>query len=302
MLLFVYRYLYHCKAGFTSGSAMEMSLLVFIGLLTNIFFGLVLSLPLLILISERHNLSKYILECSLLALWIIVFFVCIYKLKRFNVGVYATRFDLLTLKINLKYYFSTVWIFVVWVVSVLVGSTFFMVKGKPFSAWLFCASVIFLLPYAFQTQQRYLNYALFTYLFFGLGVICFLNEAAGKRWAGLVAGFMVFAAYIYSLSHIKYYTSYPVGVHQKKIIADLRHYMKDVNGDAQNICFGQEQDRRYLDGALSATLGEEWTRLSDGFSFAVLVDPTKNYILYTGSEQCDVRFNFTAGGLEEVKF
>jgi hypothetical protein len=279
-------------------SALELSLIVFLGLSSNIFFGLVLSLPIFMLLSRGNNFGRDRSWWLLTVFWLLLFLIFISRLHRFNAGTYATAYDATTLKINLEYYFGSVFVAILWLASTMAGLLFFMTKNRYFPAWLFLASIIFILPFAFLTQQRYINYALLTYLFWCLGYVFISKELFGEKSSITIAGVICLIGFLYSSSYIRTYTEHPIGSYQRKVVDNLISHKKDF-GKSNTLCFG-ETSGLYHGGPVATTLREEWTRLADGFSFVLLVDYTRRYLLDTTTENCDLKFRFVENGLEIV--
>ena len=173
-------------------AAAVLLMVLVLGLFSNAFVGMVLSLPLWMLVADRgyrKNRWNYLVPVLGMAL-VLYFYV---RLSDQQTGAYATSFSIGTFWKNATYYFKGDVGASLWIAVVVGGAAYSWRKGRLLCAWFFMASAAFMLPFAFLEHQRYGSYSVLTHLFFLLG--CATARACPVRGclhpgpgAGAVAG------------------------------------------------------------------------------------------------------------------
>jgi hypothetical protein len=280
-------------------------LLLFIliaGLLCNIFVGLVLSLPayyLLVDSNSRHDRSIWLLVVAGFGL----FFFFLYNLRHSAVDAYSVQIDLATLVANVNFYFKNIYVFFAWILIFTGGAIFSLYARHKFYSWLYLASFVFFVPYAFLIHQRYAQYGALTYLFIYLALWSTLNCLfADKRQVAVnIAGaFLAIILMGYSISPMRYFSGHLSGADQIQIVAQLKSFDARAGKDVQNYCFTFKNSPRINAYIKQLNSPAGWWYLGFSNAFSMFVDPAKKYELFDDGVQCDALFLIDKGHLTQL--
>jgi hypothetical protein len=170
---------------------LSMLLVLILGFYSNIFMSMVLSLPIWMLFAnENHRKEKS--RYFIVLLGVVIFCYFYTNLSRQQVGVYAASYSVETLIKNANYYFESIVIAILWLISIVAGATYSYCKKQFLVTWFFIASVAFFMPFAFLAHQRYGQYAELTFLFYLLGIWSLALESSNNKWPSLVRYFGLF--------------------------------------------------------------------------------------------------------------
>lgn len=301
VLLFVYLYQRLMKQGDSAWCAMAVLLAFLVGLSSNIFVSMAMSLvawDLLTDASQRRKKMPYVVLVagSLMALY---FFA---RLSKGAAGSYSAKISIDVLIENLQFYWQSSWGAFLWVFFVLLGSVISIVRKNYFNAWLFLASVAFFMPFAFFVQQRYLQYGLLSHLFFCLGMLCLLGELLRSRAPVLLACLacaIVLAGFGVSLAKpIKYFLSHPWGVEARQQVLFLKDYDRR-HPEVKNYCFREAGQVSPADAAAPAPAA--WWFVGFGDAFTQFVNGGKGYALESAGTPCDAHFEFDGSELRQAR-
>lgn len=292
VLAFIHIYLTN-KDKFNILHASSCTLLTAAGLYSNIFFGLVLSLPAVMQACNKPTKQSRAHK-AFLAVSTSLFALFIFKLRKYNSGFYLTSYTTETIHTNLIYYFGSENLYLLWFCTIL-GGAFYGIKANNFiMAWFFVAGFLFITPYLIQTQQRYPNYGAMSYLFFTLGFVYMLHKSTYPILANIIATSILLCITLYALPYIRLYTDNPVGSRQKMIVDTLKVLTSQEPTGISSVCFSSSAES-YPTG-----INADWLRLGDGFAFHEFVDQKKKYELQNTASKCDITYNFSEKGLSRT--
>lgn len=303
VLLFVYLFTTRDVAADPRSHAKAVALLMLVlllGLWSNTFMGMVLSLPLWLLLADsKHRNSRW--NYALPVMGLALFFYFYFRLKGHQVGAYATSLSFGTVRTNAAFYFKGDAGAAVWIAVVLGGAAFSWAKGRLFSAWLLLASVAFFLPFAFLVHQRYGSYSTLPHLFFVLGCWCVACDVLGKRrptlaqYAGVVLVLLVLAQSL--MLPIRHYGEHPSGKAVRAQVEQLRLFDAS-RPDVKRYCFRGDQPVANTTGVAAWDIPAEWWHSGFGSAFSLFVNGLKTYELVSATSSCDVTFVFRNKRLE----
>jgi hypothetical protein len=280
---------------------LSMLLVLILGFYSNIFMSMVLSLPIWMLFAnENHRKEKS--RYFIVLLGVVIFCYFYTNLSRQQVGVYAASYSVETLIKNANYYFESIVIAILWLISIVAGATYSYCKKQFLVTWFFIASVAFFMPFAFLAHQRYGQYAELTFLFYLLGIWSLALESSNNKWPSLVRYFglfMVLFILVKSLEPpIRYFSENPRGRSQKNQIELLRLY--DLNHpNVKKYCFRSDKLVENKTGVKVWEIPGDWWFTGFGTAFSIFVNSEKTFELSPGSSQCDVVFIFKNETLEQ---
>ena len=295
--LFIFYYIE--QVDFANGKLKISSLFILItvftfGLSSNLFGGLILCLPVWYMV-VNSKIRKDILHWLLLVLCLILFLTFSIKLgDATNNSPYERSFSLETIRLNLNYYFNNDLLSIFWLISTLSGTLIFWRSNRYFEAWLFLASLIFYLPFAFLKHQRYLNYGTLTYLFFFLAYweICFwvANKKARQLipFMGAIVSLLILW---FSMPQIRTFTENPRSSDLRKQVQQLKAFNNSEGRTIINYCF------RPAIPVDKDVMPLEWYASFYGKAYSLYVDPNKHYSLSRESQACDITFIFEGPNL-----
>lgn len=278
-------------------------LLVFLlGLASNIFMSMSMGVVVWSLLTDprqRRKKAPYVVLVLGSALALYFFF----KLTKGAVGSYSVKISMDVLLENLKFYWQSTILAVLWIFCVLIGALISTKKGHYFNAWLFFASMAFFAPFAFFVQQRYVQYGLLSHLFFFIALIAFLGNLLEERMprllAALVCMMVLLAAWVSISKPIRYFLESPRGAEQRQQVLFLKKY--DVkHPEVKKYCFRPAGQDAAAVAAKDAPIPMEWWLVGFGHAFGNFVDATKTYELESVAEKCDARFEFDNGALVPI--
>jgi hypothetical protein len=280
--------------------ALQLSLVLILGFISNIFVSMVVSLPAwMILTNKDYRKSKTAyFSVGFGALLFALFF---FKLSGNQTGAYLTSYTIETLAKNLEFYFGSKFFAAIWVVSIFFGTVYALARKNYLASWFFLASAAFLLPFAFFVHQRYGQYGAFAYLFFLLGVWLLLVDSRLNRLPNLVsyAGLaIVLVLFSRSLEPpIRYFSENPRGAEQKQQIQFLKTFSSQ-NPDIKYYCFRSNKAVENKTGVKEWDIPGDWWFVGFGKAFSFFVSHEKKYELVQNATRCDVIFMFKEGRLE----
>jgi hypothetical protein len=303
VVLFVYRYSRNDTSRACLGKTIQallLGLILIMGFFSNIFMCMVLSLPIwMLLVDKEHRQERY--RYFVVLFGILVFGYFYSHLAGLQTGAYATSYSLMTLKKNADFYFRTNSRVFLWLAVMIFGVFYGCRKKQYFVAWIFVASALFFMPFAFFKYQRYMQYGTLSYLFCLLGVWFLLHEALATRWPCLVkyVGLLMVSAVLYKAveSPITYYLNNPRGVAQKAQIDYLRAYDAG-HPDIKKYCFRSDEKVENRTGVKEWSFPKDWWFVYMGTAYSLLVDPTKTFEFVSNTSACDVVFTFRNEKLE----
>lgn len=304
VMVFVYRFSRSLDADARDDApaAALLLLVLLLGLWSNAFMGMVLSLPLWMLITSQHQRrNRWQLVATALGLALFVYFYV--RLAGQQSGAYETSFSAATFWKNATFYYKGDAGAALWLLIVVGGAAWSWRTGRLFCAWLFIASLAFMLPFAFLQHQRYGSYSVLTQLFAAWGCWCLACDVLGPRLPRLLpyvgAGLLCFVLLQSLLLPIRYFGQYPSG----KVVREQVEQLRLV--DAQNpaisrYCFRSEKPVVNTTGVQAWDIPAEWWQLGFGAAFSLFVNGQKTYELVSANARCDATFVFRDRRLERV--
>ena len=293
VFLFVWLYL---ASGIKISGKMQTSkgiwlLTIFLcGLLSNVFVGLVLSLPILFATlspSVRRSWSHW--------LWLAVastaFFVLAFKLRVKSTGPYAMQIDMDTLQANVSFYFLSPWIGLLWCLVTGTGIVAALRLKDIFLLWMFLASPVFLIPYIFLEHQRYLNYGALTYLFLFLGLWSLLYRIVKPqhvRYIFAVGAIISVVSTSIVVKFIDHFGARPVGANQRVQVETLNRFNSSHAQSYNHYCFRVHNSNQPRSSVAEWNIPWAWGWLESGKAFTIFVDRTKTYELAMDDVKCDI--------------
>lgn len=280
----------------------QLFVVLMLGFSSNILMSMVTSLPIFMILANkefRRSKIAYLTAGFGLLLFSLYFF----KLSEQNAGAYSTWYTLETAVTNLNFYFGNILFAAIWIISILFGAIYALVKKSYLASWLLIASVIFLLPFAFLVHQRYVQYGALTYLFFVLGIWLLLIESKLtflrnlNRYVGVLILWLLFSNTLEP--SIRFYSESPRGTEQRHQVNFLRNFATQ-NTNVRNYCFRPTTVTINQTGVEAWDIPREWWFLGFGHAFTHFVDNRNTYSLFENGKNCDVIFEFKRGNLELV--
>lgn len=305
VLLFVYLFSTRPAppaAGWAAARAPLLLIAVLLlGLLSNAFMGMVLSLPVWMLLADRrHRGNRWNYVVPLLGTALFLYFYV--RLSPLQTGAYTTSFTLETFWRNACHYYGGTVGAALWVGTVLGGAALAWSKGRLFCSWLFIASVAFFLPFAFLEHQRYGTYATLTHLFLSLACWTLFCSLLGTRkpQLRLYAGVCLVALLlVQSLLPLRYFAEHPSGKIARAHVDALRLFDAQ-HPELQYHCFRDDPRDASLGGDPASHIPAAWWQLGFGTAFSLFVNPLKHYALSSPTARCDVTWIFRGSRLERA--
>lgn len=302
VLLFVCLYQRLSRAQDSVRNVIALCTVFLLGLSSNIFMSMALSLVAWDLITDpvqrKKRISYAVLAIS--GLLSVFFFV---KLSKAAAGSYSTKISWDVLLENMRFYWQSPWNGLLWLIAVAAGVLVSIRRKQYFNAWLFLASVAFFMPFAFFVQQRYLQYGSLSYLFFFLGIFALLADWLKHRAPRVLAAavcLMVFIGFLASLGKpVRYFLEHPWGAEQRQQVSFLKQFNR-AHPQAMHYCFWPAGQKKAADDGAQAPAPLEWWLVGFGDAFAYFVDASKTYALERPGVQCDARFEFEDGVLRHI--
>ena len=148
--VFLFIKIYRSKI-FKNDSYLSLIVLFFVfvfGLWSNFFVCMVLTIVIFDLIFKKNFIEKkltlvLIFACSLISIY---FF---FKLSKVGSGAYSTNISVSSFLLNADFYWKNRFFSIAWITSVILGVAITFFYKKFFILWMFTASVLFFLPFAF---------------------------------------------------------------------------------------------------------------------------------------------------------
>ncbi len=300
VVLFIFYYIE--QVDFANGKLKLSSFFILIlifafGLSSNVFGGLILCLPCWYIFADS-KIRKNPLHWLLIVLCLILLLIFIVKLNNVtHNSLYERSFSFDTIRTNLNYYFRNDYLSLFWLISTFSGAFISWRSNRFFEAWLFLASPVFYLPFAFLQYQRYLNYGALTYLFFFLACwdMCFwfMNEKA-RQLIPLLGAITSIVILWFAMPQVRVHTENPISSELRKQVQQLKTFNKFEGQALKNYCF------RPATPVEKDAVPMEWYASFYGLAFRLFVDPTKNYSLSRESQACDITFIFDGPNLKKV--
>ena len=276
-----------------------LSAILFLGFQSNIFMAVALSLPIFMSFADKRHrrlFSNYIVTFFGLCLVAWLF----YQLSGHQAEAYSTAYDFATLAENLFFYFKNKIFAALWLLAVVFGGVYAYFKKAYFVSWLFLASVVFFVPFAFFVHQRYAQYAALTYLFFLLATWSFSLEIFQARLSGFLkcSGFILaLAVCSSSLQHpVRHFNENPRGAAQKSQVNFLKNYVRQ-NPELNSFCFQTQDAVINTTGVEAWDAPPDWRFAGFGEAFSLFVSSQIEFELANPSLRCDANFLFKEGDL-----
>ena len=276
-----------------------LSAILFLGFQSNIFMVMALSLPIFMLFADKRHrrlFSNYIVTFFgfCLAAW---FF---YQLSARQAEAYSSAYTFEILAENIFFYFKNKIFVALWLLAVVFGAVYAYFKKAYFVSWLFLASVVFFVPFAFFVHQRYAQYAALTYLFFLLATWSVSLEIFQARLSGLLkcSGLVLaLAVFSSSLQHpVRYFNENPRGAAQKSQVNFLKNYARQ-NPELNSFCFQTQDAVINATGVEVWDVPPDWRFVGFGEAFSLFVSSQIEFELANPSLRCDANFLFKEGDL-----
>ena len=305
VVFFIFKYIQSEPDSARGLNALQMTTLLcilFAGLLSNIFVGLVLSLPAWHMLTDQ-NIRKDGYHWLLMAIGSILFVVFIYMLIPYQSGAYAAKYELATLMENLTFYFSNGWTATLWIAAASCGAFISWRSKRLFEAWLFLASPVYFLPFAFLEHQRYLQYGTLTYLFILLGSWAIICRLLDRKYLSIIyyAGCtLVLVIGYFAMTVVKRFEAGPWGADQRELVHQLKAFNLTEGSTIKNFCFQSSRIFQNTTGVKAWDIPPEWWGVEFGKAFLLFVDPTKTYRLKGKEDTCDVTFVINGSRLEKL--
>ncbi len=291
-LLFVWLYMKDDAPRMSAAKLVGLIAIFIVGLLSNVFVGFVISLPIWFMLFEkakRRDKGHWILAgvgCAL-------FLYLIHSLHRFQTGPYSVEVSAETFMVNLDAYFHHVWIFAVWLVICIGGGLHTLARGRRFESWLFVASLLFFSPFAFLKFQHYLQYVAMQQLFFLLGfwsLLCMLLLARHQVALIRIGAALVVIIFLTGISQMRGFMRNPRGSGAKLIVAELAAF-DGAHPEIQHYCFSAPGGHISKTGIKVWNIPDLWWHVAFGTAFKQFVSPNKSYQLVQDTGPCDVTFD-----------
>jgi hypothetical protein len=309
VMVFVYLFTAHDEggAGHRQGTAraLLLVLVLVLGFLSNVFMGMVLSLPLWMLVTDRnHRRNPWNLGVAVTGMALFLYFYV--RLADQQTGAYATSFTAATFWKNATFYFKSDLGAALWICVVLLGAAWSWFKGRLLTAWFFLASAAFMLPFAFLEHQRYGSYAVLMHLFAVLGCWCLACDSCDvqggirPQWLPYAGAAVVVLVLMQSLMlPLRHFGQYPHGKAVRDQVEQLRLFAAK-NPAVTRYCFRSGKQTVNNTGVKVWDIPAEWWQVGFGAAFALFVDGQKTYELVTPTSRCDATFTFIDQRLEHV--
>jgi hypothetical protein len=280
----------------------SLILVLVLGLMSNVFVGMALTLPLWAILSNKKN-RKFNSNMLLSVIGSLLLFVFIVKLSRFRSGAYITDYSLETFVENLIFYFQNLTYGIIWIVLMAAGTLYSIIRKLFLTSWFFVASGAFFLPFSFFVVQRYPNYGSLTYLFFILGIwSLILNSGLVTRpkYIYAIGTSLIFVLFSYAMKlPINYYSEYPLGQSQRKQIEIVREYAR-LHPEVSRFCFETRENMPNVGNVSEQEIPGEWWFVGFGQAFSTFVGSKNTYLLTEVKSDCDVVFTFSGDTLSQT--
>jgi hypothetical protein len=280
--------------------ALQLSLVLILGFISNIFMCMVISLPAwIILTNKEYRRSKT--AYFALGFGTLLFILFFFKLSGNQTGAYSTSYTIEILAKNLEFYFRSALFAAIWTISIIFGTVYALARKNYLASWLFLASAAFFLPFAFFVHQRYVQYGALTYLCFLLGIWLLLIDSKFNRRPNLIsyAGLAIVIV-LFSISlrqTVKHFSQNQRGAEQKQQIQFLKVF-NSQNPDIKNYCFRSNKEVENKTRVKEWDIPGDWWFVGFGKAFSLFVSHEKTYELVQNAARCDVVFVFKEGRLE----
>lgn len=279
---------------------LNLILILVFGFASNIFVSMVLSLPFwMVLTDKNYRNSKAVYFVLLMGFLLFVIFFA--NLSGGQTGAYSTSYNISTFIDNARFYFNGGFGALLWIVFVVFGVLYGVIKKKYFISWLFLGSVAFFLPFAFFIHQRALQYGALAYLFFLLGGWSVLIDSGLNKYPnlmGFAATLIILLLFSKALEpSVRYFSANPRGAEQKLQVQFLRNF-EYKNAEFKSYCFRVAENVNNATGVKEWDIPSDWWFVGFGRAFNIFVSQEKTYDLSHNSERCDAVFLFKNGRLE----
>ena len=302
VILFIFLYTQNSNDNDSHRTQTRIYLLLFIlilGLMSNVFVGTALTLPLWAILNNKKN-RKFNSNMLLFIIGSFLLFVFIVKLSRFRSGAYTTDYSLETFVENLIFYFQNLTYGIVWIVLMIAGTLYSITRKLFLTSWLFVASGAFFLPFSFFVVQRYPNYGALTYLFFILAIWSLVLNSklvARPKYTNAIGTFLIFVLFSYAMKlPINYYSEYPLGRSQRKQIEIVREYAH-LHPEVLRFCFKTKENKPNIGNVSEQEIPGEWWFVGFGQAFSTFVGSKNTYLLTDVKSDCDIVFTFNGDTL-----
>lgn len=268
------------ERAFTWPDLVFLSVVFVLGILSNIFFALVLTLPLLAFVSKPavraskgHNL--------LIAFAAVLFCVFAVILSMIKAPVYATSLSRDVIVTNLVFYFGSTYVGVSLFVICAGAALWQLRAGKVFVAWVFMAPIVFYVPFAFLVHQRYVEYFSASMIFFTLSaqIVCSsLLRALRVRGVWTIAMLAQCLIVYWASPVMMRYLEEPTGAGVKVVVEQLQAFDRERGSEVNAYCFESEAPVN-SSGVDVWDIPRAWWLVGFGRGLEVLVDPRKQFLL-----------------------
>lgn len=260
--------------------------LYLLGLSSNIFAGLVLGLPMLMLLCRadcRRDPRQYLLVAAALGPFLFFFL----SLRKVAVGSYEMQLSLSSLRSNADFYFGGASVLAILVLCCLYGAYVHFRQGRIVVTWFFLSAIAFYLPFAFLVHQRYNQYIALSSVFFACGILAHI-EYYLSSYVKRTALLLVLAVPLTGRSALEYFKREPHGRDQRLLVEQLRSFDRARGRDLPpaTYCFATPQ----MPSAGSTVLPPEWWFVGFGAAFQLFVNPDATYQLGDQPKRCDATF------------
>jgi hypothetical protein len=287
------------------GAALLLFLVLVLGFLSNVLMGMVLSLPLWMLVADRHHRrNPWTHGVAVAGMALFLYFYV--HLADQQAGAYATSFSVATFWKNATFYFKGDAGAALWIAVVVLGAAWSWFKGRLLTAWFFMASAAFMLPFAFLEHQRYGSYSVLMHLFVVLGCWCLVcdtcNVQGGARpvWLLYAGAALLVLVLGQSLQlPLRHFGQHPHGKTVREQVEQLRVF--DAKNPAiRSYCFRSDTPAVNTTGVKVWDIQAEWWQVGFGAAFSLFVNGQKTYELASATSRCDATFTFIGHRLERV--
>jgi len=296
LFLLLFRLSLERHGGKVNGGWLPALLGVFLlGLYSNVFVGLVLSLPVLHLVA-RPEARRDRGHWALLAVGGALFAFFVLSLRRHPDEAYATRLAADVIATNLVYYFGHPVLAGTWLLAMPAGFVFFWRKGRWREAWLCLASLLFYVPFSTLVHQRYPQYGTLPHLFWSLALWSWaydvVPKGVGREWTRpALTGAAALILLLATRSPARRFTAEPRGADQRRQVEELNSVLAQTSpAPDKPLCFWPRRPVDNTTGVKMWDIPREWWFLGFGNAFTLFVDPRREYVLAAPGPQCAMSF------------